>query len=36
MLKRNSINVGSNTTTARSVKVRTGWPYILSEFGIFF
>ena len=28
MLKRNSVNVHSNTTKARSAKVRTGWPYI--------
>ena len=35
MLKRNSVNVHSNTTTARSAKVRTGWPYILGDFGIF-
>ena len=36
MLKRNSVNVHSNTTTARSAKVRTGWPYILGDFGNFF
>ena len=36
MLKRNSINVHSNTTTARPTKVRTGWPYILGDFGNFF
>ena len=35
MLKRNSVNVHSNTTTARSAKVRTGWPYI-GDFGNFF
>ena len=35
MLKRNSVNVHSNTTTARSAKVRTGWPYI-GDFGYFF
>ena len=34
MLKRNSVNVHSNTTTARSAKVRTGWPYI-GDFGNF-
>ena len=33
MLKRNSVNVHSNTTTARSAKVRTGWSYILGDFG---
>ena len=27
MLKRKSSKVHSNTTTARSAKVRTGWPY---------
>ena len=31
MLKRNSVNVHSNTTTARSAKVRTGWPYVIFE-----
>ena len=36
MLNRNSVNVHSNTTTARSAKVRTGWPYILGDFGNFF
>ena len=36
MLKRNSVNVHSNTTTARSAKVRTVWPYILGDFGNFF
>ena len=36
MLKRNSVNVHSNTTTARSAKVRTGWPYTLGDFGDFF
>ena len=35
MLKRNSINVHSNATTARFAKVRTGWPYILGDFGHF-
>ena len=34
MLKRNSVNVHSNATTARSAKVRTGWRYIILE--IFF
>ena len=33
MLKRNSVNVHSNTTTARSAKLRTGWPYMLGDFG---
>ena len=33
MLKRNSDNVHSNTTKARFAKVRTGWPYILGDFG---
>ena len=33
MLKGNSVNVHSNTTTVRSAKVRTGWPYILGDFG---
>ena len=28
MLRRKSVNVHSNTTTARSAKVRTSWPYI--------
>ena len=36
MLKRNSVNVHSNTTTARSAKVRTVWPYILGDFANFF
>ena len=36
MLKRNSVNVHSNTTTARSAKLRTGWPYMLGDFGVFF
>ena len=36
MLKRNSVNVHSNTNTARSAKVRTGWPYTLGDFGNFF
>ena len=36
MLKRNSVNVHSNTNTACSAKVRTGWPYILGDFGNFF
>ena len=31
MLKRNSVNVHSNTTTARSAKGRTGWPYMILE-----
>ena len=31
MLKRNSVNGHSNTNTARSAKVRTGWPYMLGE-----
>ena len=35
MLKSNSVNVHWNTTTARSAKVRTGWPYI-GDFGNFF
>ena len=35
MLKRNSVNVHSNTTTTRFAKVRTGWPYI-GYFGFFF
>ena len=35
MLKRNSVNGHSNTTTARSAKVRTGWPSILGDFGFF-
>ena len=35
MLKRNFVNVHSNTATARSAKVRTGWPYI-DDFGIFY
>ena len=33
MLKGNSVNVHSNTTTAHSAKVRTGCPYILGDFG---
>ena len=36
MLKCNSVNGHSNTTTARSAKVRTGRPFILGDFGIFF
>ena len=36
MLKRNSVNDHSNTTTARSAKVRNCWPYILGDFGHFF
>ena len=31
MLKRNYVNVHSNKTTARSAKVRTGWPYMILE-----
>ena len=31
MLKCNSVNVHSNTTTARSAKMRTGWPYMILE-----
>ena len=34
ILKSNFVNVYSNTTTARSAKVRTGWPYI-GDFGNF-
>ena len=33
MLKRNSVKVHSNTTTARYAKVRTDCPYILGDFG---
>ena len=35
MWKCNSVNGHSNTTTARSAKVRTGWPYVLGDFGHF-
>ena len=31
MLKRNSVNVHSNATTARSAKVRTGWRHMILE-----
>ena len=33
MLKLNSVIVHLNATTDRSAKVRTGWPYILGDFG---
>ena len=36
MLKRNSVNVHSNMTTARSAKVRTVCLYILRDFGTLF